>query len=150
MSNDDLLDIGNYVSADDRTPIILSDTVEWLTLEQLEERKNSLIAVIQQWQRDWESLNINAYTSHYEVNDFNLGKGDYASWKKRKKLVNEAKTFVQVDLEIKSLFAYPGVDDMFVLKYNQRYLSDNFASQSEKEQFWKRDAGGRWRIIYEG
>ncbi|MGK0374220.1 MAG: murein L,D-transpeptidase YafK [Arenicella sp.] len=150
LSNDDLLDIGNYVSADDRTPIILSDTVEWLTLEQLEERKKSLIAVIQQWQRDWESLDINAYTSHYEVNDFNLGKGDYASWKKRKKLVNEAKTFVQVDLEIKSLFAYPGVDDMFVLKYNQRYLSDNFASQSEKEQFWKRDAGGRWRIIYEG
>jgi len=39
---------------------------------------------------------------------------------------------------------------MFVVKYHQRYLSDNFAGESEKEQFWKRDESGRWRIIYEG
>ena len=106
--------------------------------------------MIEQWRRDWESLDTNAYISHYEVRDFNLGKGDYASWKKRKKVINEAKTFVQVGLEIKSLFAYPGVDDMFVVKYKQRYLSDNFSSESEKEQLWKLDERGRWRIIYEG
>jgi murein L,D-transpeptidase YafK len=150
LSNDDLLDIGKYVSVEKRTPVILADSIEWLTLEQLETRKRSLLGVIEHWQRDWESLDTNAYISHYEVSDFNLGKGDYAAWKKRKKVVNEAKTFVQVDLEIKSLFAYPGVDDMFVVKFKQRYLSDNFSSESEKEQLWKLDKRGRWRIIYEG
>jgi len=35
LSNDDLLDIGKYVSAEKRTPVILSDTIEWLTPEQL-------------------------------------------------------------------------------------------------------------------
>jgi len=150
LSNDDLLDIGKYISAEKRTPVILSDTIEWLTLDQLEVRKKSLINVIEQWRSDWESLDTRAYTSHYKVHEFNLGKGDYSTWKKRKKDVNELKTFVQVDLDIQSLFAYPGVKDMFVVKYRQRYLSDNFAGESEKEQLWKRDERGRWRIIYEG
>jgi murein L,D-transpeptidase YafK len=150
LSNDDLLDIAKFISAEQRTPVILADSIEWLALEQLETRKRSLLNVIEQWQRDWESLDTNAYISHYQVSDFNLGKGDYAAWKKRKKVVNEAKTFVQIDLEINSLFAYPGVDDMFVVKYKQRYLSDNYSSESEKEQLWKLDKHGRWRIIYEG
>ncbi|MFT4635174.1 MAG: murein L,D-transpeptidase YafK [Arenicella sp.] len=150
LSNDDLLDIGKYISAEKRTPVILSDAIEWLTLDQLESRKRSLMGVVDQWKHDWESLDTHAYTAHYEVNDFNFGKGDYGSWKLRKKIVNEAKTFVQVDLEIESLFAYPGVKDMFVVKYKQRYLSDNFAGEVLKEQFWKLDQSGRWRIIYEG
>jgi len=150
LSNDDLLDIGKYISAEQRTPVILADSIEWLALEQLETRRRSLLGVIEDWQRDWESLDTNAYISHYEIGDFNLGQGNYASWKKRKKAINEVKTFVQVDLEIKSLFAYPGVDDMFVVKYKQRYLSDNYSSESEKEQLWKLDKHGRWRIIYEG
>ena len=150
LSNNDLLDIGNYVSAEKRTPVILSDAIEWLTLEQLEARRSSFIDIVEQWRSDWESLDTDAYVSHYEVSDFNLGKGDYAAWKARKKRLNEAKTFVQVELDIKSMFAYPGVKDMFVVKYKQRYLSDNFSSESEKEQLWKRDEGGLWRIIYEG
>jgi len=150
LSNDDLLDIGKYVSAEHRTPVILSDQIEWLSLDQLEQRRASVIEVVEQWKGDWESLDTEAYTSHYQVKNFNFGKGDYRVWKKRKRDINELKTFVQVDLDIQSLFAYPGVEDMFVVKYKQRYLSDNFAGESTKEQYWKRDEGGRWRIIYEG
>lgn len=150
LSNDDLLDIGQYVSPENRTPVILSDQIEWLTLEQLEARRALHLGIVEKWKLDWESLDTEAYTSHYQVRDFNLGNGDYTVWKKRKKDVNELKTFVQVDLDIKSLFVYPGVDGMFVVKYKQRYLSDNFAGESFKEQLWKRDEDGRWRIIFEG
>lgn len=150
LSNDDLLDIGKYVSAEKRTPVILSGTIEWLTLEQLAQRKAAMIQVVEQWRTDWESLDTKAYLAHYKISDFNLGKGDYAAWKARKKSVNNSKTFVQVNLDIQSLFSYPGVEDMFVVKYKQRYLSDNFAGESNKEQFWKRDESGQWRIIYEG
>lgn len=150
MSNDDLLDIGRYVSAEKRTPVILSDNVEWLTLEQLQQRRSDLVKVIEQWKQDWESLDTQAYISHYQVEDFNLGKGDYGPWVERKRSVNEAKNFVQVDIDIKSLFAYPGEKDMFIVRYAQRYLSDNFSGESYKEQLWKRDQSGRWRIIYEG
>lgn len=150
LSNDDLLDIGQYISAEMRTPVILSDTIEWLSLTELQQRKSLVLKVLNQWELDWESLDTERYTSHYQRENFNFGKGDYSSWKQRKSSVNEAKTFVQVDLELQSLFAYPGEADMFIVKFKQRYLSDNFSGESFKEQYWKRNQYGKWRIIYEG
>lgn len=150
LSNDDLLDIGQYVSADKRTPVILSDVIEWLSWPELEQRKGTYISVLKQWQEDWESLDTERYVAHYQQRDFNFENGDYASWKRRKKTVNEAKTFVQLDVELLSLFAYPGEKDMFVVQFKQRYLSDNYAGESIKEQYWKRNQYGQWRIIYEG
>lgn len=150
LSNDDLLDIGQYISAEAKTPVILSDAIEWLDENQLAERRNELMSVVERWKQDWESLDTEQYVRHYQRERFNFGVGDYPNWKLRKKTVNEAKTFVQVDLEIHSLFAYPGEKDMFVVKFKQRYLSDNFSGQSMKEQYWKRNQYGQWRIIYEG
>jgi len=150
LSNDDLLDIGRYVSAEKRTPVILSDGIEWVSLEELQKRRQSLLQVVEQWKNDWESLNIPAYINHYQQRDFNLGKGDFKLWSKRKYRVNEMKSFVQVDLDIKSLFAYPGETDMFFVSYQQHYISDNFVGESFKEQLWKRDKQGQWKIIFEG
>jgi len=67
----------------------------------------------------------------------------------RKSQVNEAKTFVQLDIDIESVFAYPGVKDMIVVKYQQRYLSNNYSAESTKQQYWKLMEDKRWRIIYE-
>jgi murein L,D-transpeptidase YafK len=150
LSNDDLLDIGKYVSAENRTPVILSDEIEWLTQSELSQRKAVFMDVINQWRQDWESLDTERYTSHYQRKNFNLNKGKYASWEQRKKTVNEAKTFVQVDLDVHSIFAYPGEENMFIVKFKQRYLSDNFSGESIKEQYWKRNKEGQWRILYEG
>ena len=150
LSNDDLLDIGQFVSADMRTPVILSDSIEWVTLAELDVRKRVLVDAISQWQKDWESLDTKAYVSHYREQGFNFNKGSYTAWKQRKKNVNKAKTFVQVDIELHSLFSYPGETDMFVVKFKQRYLSNNYAAESVKEQYWKRSKNGQWQIIYEG
>ena len=150
LSNDDLLDVGQYVSAEAKTPVILSDTIEWLTPSELDQRKASLLTVLEQWRLDWESLDTARYISHYQASEFNFGKGRYAVWKKRKKTINEAKIFVQINMELQSLFAYPGEKDMFVVKFKQYYLSDNYSGESIKEQYWKRNKLGQWRIIYEG
>jgi murein L,D-transpeptidase YafK len=150
LSNDDLLDVGQYVDADKRTPVILSDTIEWLSWSELKQRKSTYVSLLEQWVSDWESLDTESYITHYQQRDFNFESGDYASWKQRKKTINEAKTFVQVDIELLSLFAYPGEKGMFVVKFKQRYISDNYVGESIKEQYWKRNQYGNWRIIYEG
>lgn len=150
LSNDDLLDIGQYISVAERTPVILSDQIEWLDDAQFEERKSVYMAIIEQWKNDWERLDVSAYLSHYSKENFNFGSDQYLSWAKRKHAVNKAKTFVQLDLDVQSLFLYPGDKDMFVVKYKQRYLSNNYSGEADKEQYWQRNSDGQWQIIYEG
>lgn len=149
LSNDDLLDIERYIDVDAHTPVILAEKIEWISATELQQRRQNLVKTLAAWQRDWESLDIDAYLSHYSEQNFNFGTEDFASWAKRKQQVNQGKTFVQVDVEIDSLFLYPGEDEMFVVQYTQRYLSNNYAGEAQKEQYWQRDESGRWRIIYE-
>jgi len=149
ISNDDLLDIGQYISVDERTPVILSDEIEWLDRAALEVRRNDFLAILDQWVVDWESLDIDAMIEHYAKSDFNFGEGDYEQWMQRKRQVNDSKTFVQIDLDIESLFTYPGVENMVVVKFKQRYLSNNYSAESIKEQYWQQGANGGWKIVYE-
>lgn len=149
LSNDDLIQIEQYIDVDSQTPVILADQIEWVSLTELEKRRSQLHQRIEQWRQDWESLDTDAYLAHYSKKNFNFGTADYRKWAKRKQLVNQSKTFVQVDLKLDSLFLYPGEKNMFVVRYTQRYLSNNYAGQVEKEQYWKMDSQGVWRIVYE-
>lgn len=149
LSNDDLLDVEKYIDVQNRTPVILADQVEWVTPEELEQRRQQLRQTIESWRQDWESLDTQAYLAHYSRDKFNFGRDDYSAWAKRKAQINAAKSFIQVEMEIDSLFLYPGETDMFVVQYKQRYLSNNYAGEARKQQFWQRDPEGQWRIIYE-
>ena len=150
LSNDDLIDIGQYISVAERTPVVLSDSIEWVNEEVYLERQSQYMAVINQWKQDWEGLDTSAYLQHYSAKNFNFGKDNYQSWAKRKLNVNKAKTFVQLDFDIKSLFVYPGDKEMFVVRFKQKYLSNNYSGESEKEQYWEKGNDGQWKIIYEG
>lgn len=150
VSNDDLLDVEQYIDVKAKTPVILSDGIDWISRQELAQRRDAVHATISKWKRDWESLNTDAYLSHYSQEDFDLGRGGFRQWADRKRQVNKGKTFVQVDVEIQDLFMYPGEQDLFVVNYTQRYLSNNYSGQANKEQYWRRGADGQWRIIYEG
>jgi hypothetical protein len=145
-----LLEIQQFIDVPGRTPVILSDEIEWVSLEALSARRTQLLNVIEQWRDDWESLNTEAYLAHYTKENFNFGQKNFAAWSSRKRQVNKAKTFVQIDMDVESLFAYPGENDMFVVKYRQRYLSNNYSGEVSKEQYWQRNQHGQWKILYEG
>ncbi len=150
LSNDDLNDISQYISVEERTPVILSDSIDWVSLSELTEARQQAMSVIDNWKADWESLNTNAYLSHYSQDNFNFGRANFQRWATRKKDTNSRKTFIQLDIELQSLFMYPGETDMFVVQYTQRYISNNFSGESQKEQYWKRNDSGQWQIIFEG
>jgi len=150
LSNDDFVDIEKYISVKERTPVILSDSIQWVNRKELATLRTSYLSVLNRWKKDWESLNTEAYLSHYSREKFNFGKNSFQSWANKKREVNRAKKFVRVNLEIESLFIYPGVSDVFVVKYTQDYTSSNFSSKTDKQQYWQRNKQGRWKIIYEG
>jgi murein L,D-transpeptidase YafK len=150
LSNDDLLDIENYIDIESRTPVVLTDKIEWVNADTLNQEKQKYLRILQTWKSDWESLDTEIYAKHYSQENFNFGSNNFSTWLARKREVNDGKTFVQVDLDIESLFVYPGADDMFLVRYTQHYLSNNYSGKASKEQYWKRDESGTWKIVYEG
>lgn len=150
LSNADFEDIQTFISVEERTPVILSESIDWVTLDELQNERQKYLSLFQKWKADWESLDTDAYLSHYSENEFNFGTTSFNNWSSRKRAVNNNKTFVQVDFDIDSLFLYPGESDMFIVRFTQRYMSNNYHGETKKEQYWQRNQQGEWKILYEG
>ena len=48
-----------------------------------------------------------------------------------------------------SLLAYPGEDNTVLARFFQRYESSNFNAKGWKEQLWRKQDSGEWRIVFE-
>lgn len=130
------------------TPVIIANGIEWIKPEALDEVRKKLLASVESWRRDWESLDTDTYLKHYAPG-FSSGAQDLAAWSQQKRQVNAAKTYVKVKLDHVSAFLYPGRDDLAVVSFDQDYSSSNLSNQMKKRQYWINEKGG-WRILYEG
>lgn len=150
LSNEDFVNISDYVYVKDRTPVVLAERIEWLTLQELQQRKQDVLQIIEQWRQDWQSMDIEKYVSHYNQELFQFGKGGFADWKKQKQTTLQSKEFIEINIEVDGLFAYPGEQNMFVVDFSQDYNSNNYQGQASKQQYWQKNQQGKWQIIYEG
>lgn len=148
LSNQDLNRLNPYLDIG-TTPVVLADGIEWLTPAQLKQRRQQFSALLEQWQADWESRDAQAYLRHYSRDYKGLGM-DYTSWVSHKRRVNPSKRYINVELSDTSMYLYPGKTDLLVVTFTQDYESDNFQRTFRKRQFWRKEADGRWRVIYEG
>jgi len=150
VSNEDFEHIQQFVNVDQQTPVVLAEQIEWITPDELIEARAEYLALIEDWRQSWEALDTQRYLDFYAQEQFNFGRGGYDRWAKQKVNVNRGKTFVQVQLDLRGVFRYPGEKDMFVAHFTQRYLSNNYSGETNKQQYWQRDNNGRWRIVFEG
>lgn len=148
VSNDDFREISQYIDVN-ATPVILSPGIDWITMHAWEKRSNQYSNFLEQWRKDWESRDAEKYLSHYSKQYYGLG-NDYESWAEYKRQVNPSKQFIQVELYNTSMFLYPGDEKLLVVTFEQDYKSDNFKRRFIKRQYWKMEADGKWRIVYEG
>jgi hypothetical protein len=74
---------------------------------------------------------------------------DRAQFAEHKQRINEQKTFIQVDISGLNVFDYPDSEDMRLVEFMQDYRSDTYSSVDAKQQFWRRDTNGQWRIVQE-
>ena len=49
-----------------------------------------------------------------------------------------------------SVIKYPGEENLVTVRFFQDYASNNYEWRGWKQLLWRRDAGGTWRIFYEG
>ena len=131
------------------TPVIISDNVEFLSLDDWNTERQSLLKAIEDWRTDWESRNTDAYLSHY-ARDFEGDGMSLKEWAARKRQVNAGKSWIKVKLGNMDMFRYPGVkQEMVVVTFQQDYQSSNLSNAMKKRLYWIKE-GATWKIVDEG
>lgn len=147
LTNQDFDAIAGYMQIG-LTPVIISNTIEWLSLDDWTTERTALSRQIEAWRKDWESRDVERYLSHYSKS-FRNNEGDLEQWARQKRLVGSGKTWVKIELGKMSVFRNPGKQDMIVVTFEQDYRSNNLSNVLRKRQYWMKE-GGQWKIIYEG
>lgn len=130
------------------TPVIISNSIEWLSLDDWQNERSALNKKIEEWRSDWESRDINRYLKHYS-GKFKTKDQDFEQFGRQKRQVNASKEWIKVKLANVSMFRDPGKDEMVVVTFEQDYQSNNLNNQMKKRQYWIREDGA-WKIIFEG
>ena len=130
------------------TPVIISNSVEWLTLDDWQNERATLNNKIEEWRKDWESRDIDRYLKHYSTK-FTSGKQSLEQFAIQKRQVNSGKSWIKVKLANLSMFRNPGKDELVVVTFEQDYQSNNLSNQMKKSQYWIRE-DGTWKIVFEG
>lgn len=130
------------------TPVIVAEEIRWVPPQEVENRRQDLLAAVERWRQDWESLDTERYLSHYAL-EFRTDDMDRHQFAAHKRRVNSQKKFIRVELGDLGAFGYPGEDNLYMVEFRQVYDSSNYSSIDHKQQFWRaRDDG--WRIVHEG
>ena len=130
------------------TPVIISNEIEWLSLDDWRSERAALNKKIDDWRTDWESRDTGRYLRHYSKK-FQSGKQGYEEFAQQKRQVNAGKEWIKVKTDNLSMFRNPGKEDLVVVTFEQDYRSNNLSNQMKKRQYWIRE-DGTWKIVYEG
>ncbi len=151
LTNLDLKSVAPFITIG-ATPIVIADKVSWVDKDQWLAQRQGVLQAIEDWRRDWESLNVDRYLGHYGQQFWNE-QFSLASWKAHKARVNQSKTYQKVSLSDISLFTYPVTsqngENLVLASFRQGYQSNNFNSETSKHMYLSQQ-GGRWQIVYEG
>ncbi|WP_428311255.1 L,D-transpeptidase family protein [Hydrocarboniphaga sp.] len=146
MANDDLVALKPYVLSTN-APVILSDKVDWVPKAEAARERDSFLARIEDWRRKWQAIDTEGYLGFYgeDFTTDGMNKTEFVAHKRR---VNATKHSIDVQTEDMSLYRYPG-EPMMLAEFTLRYRSDNFSSTAKKQQYWRQNAKGEWKIFRE-
>ena len=148
LNNQDFDRLSKFINPIKGTPVIIAERIEWSSKTALSQKRDTLINLISNWRRDWESLDTEKYLSNYSEEFFD-GKLSYRSWAQKKRKINSHKKWIKVKIDNVSMSLYPGNKEMLVVNFTQKYSSNNLSDTMSKLQYWIKEKSG-WRILYEG
>ncbi len=152
LSNNDLKKI-QHLLVPGTTPVVITENIDWMSEKNWFNLQRNVIASINKWREDWQSMNVEKYLSHYS-SDFFTSSHNASSWKTRKRNLAKSKIYQKITLSDVSLFLYPSSkkkkSDIVVVRLKQNYTSNNFSSEMEKRLYLRKEANNKWQILYEG
>lgn len=148
MANEDLLAIKPFVEKG-QTPVIISDQLNWQEPGQAAKDRDEFLARIEDWREKWSAKDTEGYLQLYGP-EFTTGGMDWQSFAAHKRRINPGKKFIEATLKDINLFRYPGTGgDMMLAEFTLHYHSDDYSAVSQKQQFWRREPDGEWKIFRE-
>jgi murein L,D-transpeptidase YafK len=147
MANDDLLALKPYVLAGE-TPVVLADKLDWVEPAKLAAPRDALLRHVEAWRERWSARDTEGYLAYYAPS-FSTDGMDRSAFAAHKRRVNATKKSIDVKLRDLELYRYPGEENLLLAQFVQDYRSDNFSVSSRKQQYWKKQSDGTWKIVLE-
>lgn len=147
IDNDSLVALADEIGAG-ATMVLSSEELQWVPSTEHAGKAESLQQALAAWESAWESRNSEDYLAFY-ANDFSDLHRNKSQWSTYKQKINAEKSFIEVEVADVSMLVEPAQPGVVNVVFRQKYASDNYRWQGEKQQLWRQDAQG-WKIIYEG
>jgi len=132
--------------------VIIGEDFKFDAHEKQEQLLSSVQQAMETWRNDWQSLDTDAYLSHYHDN-FRSGKFNLERWKRHKKKVNSNKKFIEVGLSQMSIIHDPTPwrdGEIVVAEFFQHYKSSNYKDTGRKRLYLARSSEQEpWKILIE-
>jgi len=148
VSNDALKEMSGYLRSNG-TPIAIVNKLQFTKLESQKELAKELRNFVNSWRLSWESINTKKYLSFYSQAFVNSEGMSFNAFKHHKEKTNRSKKFIRVKVDNLAILMPPEYGgNVAVARFQQRYTSNNFKSDSKKIFYLKKGQAG-WQIIGE-
>ena len=148
VSNDNIKELKGLLKSSG-TPVSIVDRVAFIKEDTRKESFQEVRTFMEAWRQAWESGNTGKYLSHYSK-DFINGEGmRFEAFKRHKERVNSGKKFIRVTTDQMAIvFPQEREGRIAIVRFIQRYRSNNFESNSKKLFYLKKGREG-WTIFGE-
>ena len=143
MDNRDIEDLANLVKLFD-TPVIVSSEIKMVPPESLENDKQELMSIIENWRASWQDKDVDKYMSFYS-RKFTSGWKNWGQWKEYKARLARKYKSINVEIDELELLALDGV---ILATFKQTYSTPGFESYGKKTLYITRNSA-EWKIIGE-
>ena len=148
VSNDNVRELKGLLKPSG-TPVAIVDKVTFVKEGSRKEALQEIRTFMDAWRQSWESGNTAKYLGHYSKDFINSDGMRYDAFRRHKERVNSSKKFIRVTVDqMAVIFPQEREGQIAVVRFVQKYRSNNFESNSKKLFYLKKGRGG-WTIFGE-
>jgi murein L,D-transpeptidase YafK len=148
VSNDNIKELKTLLKPGG-TPVSIVDTVTFVKESSRKESLQEIRNFMDGWRKGWESGDTGKYLSYYSKDFINSDGMRFEAFKRHKERVNSGKKFIRVKVEqMAIIMPQEREGQVAVVRFVQKYSSNNFESQSKKLFYLKKGQAG-WTIFGE-
>jgi tetratricopeptide (TPR) repeat protein len=126
------------------TPIVIYDSVSYVSQTAQENRRREILDLLSQWEDRWEAKDVEGFVGFY-ASSFKNGKMNLAAWRKYKRGVFKRAKKIHVELTPYQIVNH---NNYAVVTFLQEYRTDRYSDTGIKRLFLIQE-NNEWRIVGE-